>query len=342
MKFNKILWSSLAGIAFATGSGTASAVYLPAANAMSTVTYGDFQVYALDLLEKCAAANDSRCLPSGPLPIDANAGWTKGQLQVFTGENGQDQTTNTPNPLVLANVADNPYASPAGNQGATLFFGSAFSPEPAPSFAGDRTGFWDITIGALRSYLGTHDLVFIFDNDQQGNAQNQWLQIWGQAQIVDTNGTEKACFQLNGTASPGCAPRVDPTDAFTPGSYVTAFTGYCVDKVTGAAFDLGLGSLNYCAGKNAYFIDGNKGSANADNAAFSKALHDFIFAATTDERWLLSLDIRTANNNGGAETLWICSNCDIDEGKVPEPGSMALIGLGLMGMAALRRRRQRA
>lgn len=352
MRLSRIVCSTVIGLAFGMGSGAASAVALPASNVMSTTIYNDFAVYSLDLLAKCAAAGDSNCIPSGPFPVAADGGTTKSKLQVFTGEHGVDQTTNTPNPLVASNVADNPFASPSGGSG-NLLFGSVASPEPAPSFTGDRTGKWDVTIGALRGYLGTHDLVFIFDNDQQGNTVGSWLQIWGRAEVVDTSGNVQACYQLSTNGS-GCVPRTDPTGIGPPGnaangSTVVTYTAYCVskgpaatngNKAYGEAFDLGLANNDtYCGGKNAYFVDGNDGSAKADNAAFSKGLNDFVFAPTTNTSWLLSLDIRTFNNNGGGETLFICSDCDVSQNQTPEPASLALLGLGLLGLVASRRRR---
>jgi hypothetical protein len=91
-------------------------------------------------------------------------------------------------------------------------------------------------------------------------------------------------------------------------------------------------------------VNGNIGSANADNAAYSQALNDFIFAPTTSADWILSLDIRTANNNAGGETLWICSDCKVSRPtttEVSEPASLALLGAALMGGAYVSRRRSR-
>ena len=65
-------WAGLAATLALLATAPAQAVLLPTSNVMSTVQYGDFAVYSMDLLQQCAAALDSRCLPGGGGPV---AGW---------------------------------------------------------------------------------------------------------------------------------------------------------------------------------------------------------------------------------------------------------------------------
>lgn len=249
-------WAGLVATGALIGAVPAHAVVLPSSNVMSTVQYGDFAVYSLDLLQQCVGALDSRCLPGGPFPVESNAGFTKTQLTVLTGEAGKPQTSNQPEPLAKGAPADNAFASPSGQQSSTLLMGSAVSPEPTPTFTGDQPGKWDIKISALRGYLGSNDLVFIFDNAQEGDGANRWLQIWGLSRVLSADGTSQhGCFELNSSSAAGCttsspSASTGPFDLSSP--YVTVFAGYCVNKIPGAAFNLGGGTSATCEAQNGY------------------------------------------------------------------------------------------
>ena len=236
--YKQLLGSALLASALAMGSGSAYATYLPASNAMLTVTYGDYAVYLLDLLQACAS--NPLCQPSGPLPVPANSGDTKSYLQILTGapETGNtpdnDKLTNSDKPIpfvVTTNgehgqdqiitttyFADNPFISPSGTSGGSTFVMGI--PDPAPNtgttgndvtnFVGDRSGTWEVQVGALKTYLGSHDLVFIFDNAQEGDGASQWLNIWAEAKVYDASGVLKGCFGLNDGTISGCPLPIGP------------------------------------------------------------------------------------------------------------------------------------
>ncbi|MDO8958557.1 MAG: PEP-CTERM sorting domain-containing protein, partial [Rhodocyclaceae bacterium] len=85
----------------------------------------------------------------------------------------------------------------------------------------------------------------------------------------------------------------------------------------------------------------NLATSTAEFAAFNQALDDAI-RDLNNGNYFLSINVKFAGNLAGAEQLWICSACDINQRRIPEPGSIALAGLGLLGLAALRRRKQSA
>ncbi|HEY0061438.1 MAG TPA: PEP-CTERM sorting domain-containing protein, partial [Telluria sp.] len=92
-----------------------------------------------------------------------------------------------------------------------------------------------------------------------------------------------------------------------------------------------------------YYVNNNTSTSIAEFAAFNQALHDAATNVANGE-WFLQLNIKYYSNNGGAEQLWICSDCTIDrERQVPEPGSLPLLALGMLiaSVSVLRARRRR-
>ncbi len=305
-----------------------NAAILPGPNEITTLQYGDFQIYSLQLLDVCSQ-EDARCQPYQSM--SGAAGQISDYLRILAGQpNASNDTAFADDPFYAPGPGESTWQMTAGN-------------EPDPTFTGDRVGSWDIRIDTLTSYLDGNDLVFLFNNNQQGVTEANWLQLWAQAKLYDAAGIEQACFELNNTTNFGCTgsdPAL-PTSPFDPLSpYVTVFTAYCVDKVTGDAFDLGIASgTNYCETRGGWYVSGNLGN-QADNAAYSLGLNNAIYAAGSD--WILSIDVRIANNNNGREVLWIDNTTRVippPPVPVPSPGSLGLLGLGLLGLALARRRR---
>lgn len=313
----------------------ATALTLPPVNSLTTSTYNNFQVQSLNLDEACAAALDSRCLPGGPYPVKAGPGSIKDQLIILTGASGNDLTTNTPIPFPAGTAVDNVYASPTGNQSASFTMNTANEPGgSSPSFSGDQIGTWEVSIAALNSYLNGNQLVFLFNNNQQGTGFQQSLDIWGQVNIIDTAGNSHGCVELSnlGTGCSGTSP--------SPSDYVPAIGGYCVSFASGAAYNFGVSSKSSCNSGD-YFVNDNLSTSVADYAVFSPFLNASNLQTWANDGYLLSVDVRYLNNNAGAEQLWICSECSSGGSTVPEPGTLPLLFVAFLVLFWFRQSRIR-
>ena len=320
----------------------ANADLLPPPNELTVTTYNDFDVYSLELLEKCKS--DPRCQPASDDldKIGGGPGSIQDLVVILSASNGVPINDNSP---PLNELGDNPFASPTGDGDALVMDAGN---EPSPDFTGDRIGSWDVQVGALTDWLFGNDLVFMLNNNQEGDGVSQWLQAWAQVKIYDASDNEQACFEFSNSLS-GCGGEpelvlvTDPDYDFltNAGDYVGAFTGYCVNKITGDAFNLGVaGNDGDCANADpnldGYFVSGNLGNF-ADNAIVSQALNDYIYNTAGDD-WIMSVDLRLANNTNGGEYVWI-TNQFAPRVPVPAPGTLLLLGAGLIALRTTRRRR---
>jgi hypothetical protein len=197
---------------------------------------------------------------------------------------------------------------------------------------------WDADIGELTAALGGAGLVVMFGNNETGDSgtlEGQNLVAWAKVTLCDDNGV---CvdFTLDGSGilpQQGLAQTTAVDDILpTAGDiWANVHSEICVSQSTGAVF---LGACNDPANPLADGETVNQ-ALGVDEAGFaitSDPLNDALYSGLYTH---IAVDIRFSHLNNGADNVWIMAG---DFVRVPEPGTLLLLGAGLLGLGALRRR----
>ena len=362
------LVTALAGVGFV---GSAQALDLTNIEgtgiAAPYVTYVDGNSYSLpvlgilyDILVNGATAPSS-ITPGNPYYVNSSPGAIKDLTVVGTGSSGGPINTN------FAGMDD---AYPTPNSDGITFFSTGTTADPggAGEFIGDQAGTWDLRLSALSTFVGTESPVFFFNNNQvnSGASTNQNLAIWAALTLYDDAGiigpltlyfsnlgeayalvSEGGGGDLNGMAGTG-----------TLGGPVAPLAG------TNAATDYVLsgGALCYsatftvvsCTSPSAVGgpINHNLGANQAVYAVVFPKLNEILAAASFNGYDSLSIDWRMGCDPGTIDPTVNCVGRSLNDGyeqlfigkastvvNVPEPATLALLGIGLLGLGAFGRRK---
>ncbi|MEJ2686114.1 MAG: PEP-CTERM sorting domain-containing protein [Gammaproteobacteria bacterium] len=340
------------------------------------VTYGDAESYSLNLNALLwDHHNGGGTGPGNPFYVTSTPGAIKNLIVPATGASGGPVTTNfsgmdnaypTPNDTagtVFFTTNKSAYGYPPAPAGVSA------PADPAPSgFTGDTPNTWDTTLSAFQSYLGTGNTpIFFFNNNQvnSGATTNQNLAVWAQITLTDSTGKNgPVYFDLTNNGGTftepggGIPSTVDPTAYLTytnsTGSGPNAGTNASTDYVmSGGRICLDAAYQGQaCDGTQAYTVNNNLGADQAAYALVVPELNQYLLATNFGGYDAMSLDLRMGCDprttdpgtncvgrsiNNGYEQVFIASTAGPN--SIPEPGTLALMSVGLLGVGLARRRK---
>lgn len=303
---------------------------------------GDFVSCSAPYLNVLAGLSQGTTTDNGGYVLQASQGLIKLSVVVGTGAGGQ-----IPNNSEFGSGIDNAFDTPNNGN-----FSTVTAPDPTGSPAGDTSKSWDIELSALINALTIndirHQMLIMFDHNQQGGTGlAQSLDIWALVSVRDLDGNKPTLnYELNSS-------NVGPTN-FTTTKTFEDYTENATsdplssDFVTSAAVICLDGGNNVlavvppagsCPAGTVTEIDNNLGTNKVEFINGIPELDAQLEALLAAGYDTISVRYDMLRNNGGYEDIFIIAGQPL---QIPEPATLLTMGVGLLGLAALRRRNKKS
>ncbi len=326
---------AVSSFAMTLGSAMAWPV-LPAApcTGNNCLQYTDFSVYSLALINLQGGGSGS---PSSGQAgyVDASDGQIANYVVIGTGSGGATLTNTS--------GVDDGYVT---GQGAVTVNTMATDTAGGPA-TGDGNS-WQASISALYTQFLNSNFVAFFGFTEPGTSDPPTplngadLLIWAKVSVIDLQGlsvTKSFYLQPNGSTlsnDPLGSPLPPDTTLGDSGPWVYVHSKMCVGPGnTFAGFPDATG--NCPTGTS--IKDTNTGNNAASFAVYNSELDAIIHDQTTQFD-ILQIDWQMAYLDGAGESAWIQPWLVAQPNKTPEPGTVMLLALALLGLWGSQRTRK--